>query len=213
MTARFGANRAIFRVPTCSNFTAVLRNTWDTGSLVVLEMEIEPGEEEGQQAPGPADPAQSLGKGGAAQTNSPSATMEVENKASEHDSLVTVRLSEPPSLSLNTALPPSSIPPRSSPAVPDCAPSDAMAETLEEEEDDDSESEIFEPETSASKRGPNLQQELGRLDTGRPDEDDDDVRGAESWSSAGSERVDWERLQQKEDLESKKADNVGSRQS
>lgn len=115
----------------------------------------------------------------------------------DRDSLVTVRLSEPPSLHINTAVSPSALPARKS-SFPDYTygPSDAMAETLEE--DDDSDSEVFEPDTSA-KRRPNLQDELA----GDADDDgDDDPR-----SSSDSERVDWDRLQKTEDMELK-AQNV-----
>jgi len=127
---------------------------------------------------------------------------DTDSKASDHDSLVTVRLSEPPSLHLNTAVPPSTILTRKSP-VPDHARSDATVEMLDEEDDDDdSESDIFEPETAA-KRKPNLLQELGQAGTASANEDGEGRKRRDSCSSSGSERVDWEELQKKEDLESK----------
>jgi hypothetical protein len=156
-----------------------------------------------QQAPASADPTPSLSNSVPKQTNSPPIATEMDNKASDHDSLVTVRLSEPPSLHLNTAVPTSVLPSRK---TPDYFSSNAAAETVEEEDDeeeDDSDSEIFEPDTSAAKRGPNLQQELGQVGTGSSDEDEDDAHRRDSCSSSGSEKVDWEALQKKEDQESK----------
>jgi hypothetical protein len=78
-----------------------------------------------------------------------------------------------------------------------------MTETLEEDEDDDSESEIFEPETSASKRRPNLLQELGQAGRDYANEDGEPRKRRDSCSSSGSENVDWDELQKKEDLASK----------
>jgi hypothetical protein len=158
-----------------------------------------------------ADPAQPPQRDGAPRTtNSPpiaaaaAAAAEPDRRTGDHDSLVTVRLSEPPSLHLNTAVPPSTILTRKSP-LPDR--SDAMGETLEEEEDedddddDDSDSEAFVP---ATKRRPNLLQELGQAGPdGAGNGGGEDRRRRDSSSSTGSERVDWEELQKKEDLESK----------
>lgn len=152
-----------------------------------------------QQAPASADLTPLPNSGISKQTNAPPIATEMDNMASDHDSLVTVRLSEPPSLHLNTAVPQSAFPTRKS---PDYFPSNAVAETVVEEEDD-SDSEIFEPDTSASKRGPNLQQELGQAGSGSSDEGQDDAYRRDSSSSAGSEKVNWEALQKKEDLESK----------
>lgn len=143
------------------------------------------------------------------QANSLPTTTTTDSKGSEHDSLVTVRLSEPPSLHLNTAVPPNTLPIRKSPTA-DHGRSDSIAETLEEDEDDDSESDIFEPETSAAKRKPNLLQELGQAGADSSGEEGEGRQRRGSWSSSGSERVDWEELQKKEDLECKGqgSDNV-----
>jgi hypothetical protein len=135
-------------------------------------------------------------------TNSPPAATETD-KGSEHDSLVTVRLSEPPSLHVNTAVPPSTILTRKTP-VPGQVPNNTMPETLpaDDDDDDDSDSEIFEPDTSASRRRPNLLQELGRASP-NTDEEGEGRKNRDSCSSSGSDRVDWEELQKKEELESK----------
>jgi hypothetical protein len=160
-----------------------------------------------QQARAPPDPTPSLNESAPAPANLPPATADTDSKASGHDSLVTVRLSEPPSLHLNTTVPPSTILARKSP-IPNHGTSNAMAETLDEEDDDDdddddSESEIFEPETKASKRRPNLLQELGQAGSESTDEEGGRTKRRDSCSSSGSERVDWEELQKKEELELK----------
>ncbi|AEO60666.1 hypothetical protein MYCTH_2310128 [Thermothelomyces thermophilus ATCC 42464] len=143
-------------------------------------------------------------------TNSPPTTSETSSETSTHDSLVTVRLSEPPSLHLVTGAPPSTIPAKTSPLT-NYESSDAQAETPGED-DDDSESEIFEPENSASKRRPNLLQELGRANAESTDDGGGENNRPGSSSSVGSERVDWEELQKKEELELKEqgSNNVRS---
>ncbi|KAK4647104.1 uncharacterized protein QC761_122560 [Podospora bellae-mahoneyi] len=134
-------------------------------------------------------------------TTSEPIPLEMQEKARDHDSLVTVRLSEPPSLTVNTAVPPSTIPPR---YEAEYAPSKTMAETLNEEDDDDddSESEIFEPDTR-KKKGPSLQDELGEAEDGRSDDVANDSR-----SSSGSDAVDWDKLQATEDMEARNKQNA-----
>lgn len=134
-------------------------------------------------------------------TTSEPIPLEMQEKARDHDSLVTVRLSEPPSLTVNTAVPPSTIPPRYD---AEYAPSKTMAETLNEEDDDDddSESEIFEPDTR-KKKGPSLQDELGEAEEGRSDDVANDSR-----SSSGSDAVDWDKLQATEDMEARNKQNA-----
>lgn len=156
---------------------------------------------EGRATP---EPVSSRREGAPGPTNSPPAATETDSKGSEHDSLVTVRLSEPPSLHLNTAVPPSTIPTRKTP-LPGQEPNNPLAETLgnDDDDDDDSESEIFEPDTSASRRRPNLLQELGRASPANTDEEGEGRKSRDSCSSSGSDRVDWEELQKKEELESK----------
>ncbi|KAL2196851.1 rab-GTPase-TBC domain-containing protein [Corynascus similis CBS 632.67] len=166
---------------------------------------MEPDRDGGETRPTRAsqDATSSPGEGVPGPVNSPPTAAEASSKASDHDSLVTVRLSEPPSLHLNTAVPPSTIPTRKSP-LPVYDSNDALAETPEEEDDDDSESEIFEPETSASRRRPNLLQELGQANSETTDEEGEENNRPSSSSSSGSERVDWEELQKKEEQELKR---------
>lgn len=134
-------------------------------------------------------------------TDSLPTTSETSSETSTRDSLVTVRLSEPSSPHLTAGAPPSTIPAKSSPLT-NYESSDAQAETPEED-DDDSESEIFEPENSASKRRANLLQELGRANGEGTDDREGGNNRPGSSSSVESERVDWEELQKKEELELK----------
>ena len=155
-----------------------------------------------QQPRASADPTSApLSDGASGHANSPPTTAKTDSKGSDHGSLVTVRLSEPPSLHIHTAVPPSTLPTRKSPTASH-ARNDSIAETSEEDEDDDSESDIFEPETSAAKRRPNLLQELGQAGADSTDEGEGKKRRG-SRSSSDSERVDWEELEKKEDLECK----------
>jgi hypothetical protein len=159
---------------------------------------------DGRDTPQPrasADPTSALSDGASGQANSPPTTAKTDSKGSDHGSLVTVRLSEPPSLHIHTAVPPSTLPTRKSPTASH-ARNDSIAETSEDDDDDDSESDIFEPETSAAKRRPNLLQELGQVGANSTDEDEGKRRRG-SRSSSDSERVDWEELEKKEDLECK----------
>ncbi|KAK4235276.1 rab-GTPase-TBC domain-containing protein [Achaetomium macrosporum] len=159
---------------------------------------------ETQRGPASVDSTPTSSNSALGRANFPPIVRETSNKAAEHDSLVTVRLSEPPSLHLNTAVPPSAILTRASPMPPDYPPRDGMDETIEDEEDDDSSgSEIFEPEPSASKRRPNLLQELGQAGADNTDDDREGRKSRDSGSSSGWERIDWEGLQEKEDQESK----------
>jgi hypothetical protein len=165
---------------------------------------------DGRDTPQPrasADPTSALSDGASGQANSPPTPTKTDSKGSDHGSLVTVRLSEPPSLHIHTAVPPSTLPTRKSPTASH-ARNDSIAETSEgeddddDDDDDDSESDIFEPETSAAKRRPNLLQELGQVGANSTDEDEGKRRRG-SRSSSDSERVDWEELEKKEDLECK----------
>lgn len=166
-----------------------------------------------QQTPATADPTRALTDDASGRTDSPPiARAAVSSKVSEHDSLVTVRLSEPPTLHVNTTVPPSTIYARKSP-LPELEPTtDATAEAAEEggedDDDEDSDSDIFEPET---KRRPNLLQELGQAGADSTDDDGGPRRRRDSSSSSGSERVDWEGLQKKEDLASKEQDSQNVR--
>ncbi|KAK3997389.1 rab GTPase-activating protein 1-like protein [Cladorrhinum sp. PSN332] len=140
------------------------------------------------------------GDEGPGRTNSmPMASEMPDQVTRDHDSLVTVRLSEPPpSLTVNTSVPPHILPSRYNTTV--STPSRTMANTVEEDEDDDdSDSEIFEPETRA-KKGGNLKDELSEA------ADRNSSDGSDSRSSSGSEAVDWDKLQEKEDFASRNKD-------
>lgn len=126
-------------------------------------------------------------------------TADVEKRAVDHDSLVTVRLSEPPSLSVNTSIPPNLLPSRKTLYGIDYTPTDVMAESLEEEQSDTG----VEPETPASIGGTNLQEELEQSAPNDDGGDEDDPEIAEGRRSSDSEAVNWEQLQKTEDMESK----------
>jgi hypothetical protein len=142
------------------------------------------------------------------QPTSSTMTADVEKRAVEHDSLVTVRLSEPPSLSVNTSIPPNLLPSRKTLYGIDYTPTDVMAESLEEEEQGEA---GVEPETPASIDGTTLQEELEQSAPNDDDVNEGDAERAEGRRSSDSEAVDWEQLQQTEDMESKdqSSDNVG----
>jgi len=113
-----------------------------------------------------------------------------------HDSMVTVRLSEPPVLTVNTNVGPNSMAPAKPQPGHGYKPSDAMAEAVQEEEtshDGDGDGDV----TFA-------RQHEGRTDG---DQSPDDVATPVSESD---DEVDWEELQKTEDQESKdqQSDNV-----
>lgn len=156
--------------------------------------------------------------GSPALSNSSPVAADKEKRSFEHDSLVTVRLSEPPSLLINTAIPPNPLPSRKTVYGIDYTPTGTIAEDLEEESDatvSESESESeSETQTQASGvgLGLSLQEELeeeteetNSQQTGVMDLQDSNGRTSED--SEDSEPVDWDTLQKKEDLESKDQDS------
>lgn len=132
------------------------------------------------------------------QTNMQTEETEVETPKMAHDSMVTVRLSEPPSLTLDTKL-----------SATEAILPDSGDEITDESSDSDSEQTIDEDDRvrksrvaiSRSDTGRSLQDELGQLDTS----------GHESDSSGDIEEVNWEQLEKTEDEQTKddEADNVG----
>jgi len=124
-----------------------------------------------------------------------------ETRAIDHDSLVTVRLSEPPVLSVNTSI---GTPTGKSPFGHGYTPSDAMAETVPEEDDGTA----GEPDAT-SQRGKSLQDELQDIDGGSVQENDDTAI-EDGENDSDDEQVDWDSLQESEDKESKdqESDNV-----
>ncbi|KAK1836952.1 rab GTPase-activating protein 1-like protein [Podospora conica] len=147
-------------------------------------------------------------------SSSPVAADKKEKTSFEHDSLVTVRLSEPPSLLINTAIPPNPLPSRKTVYGIDYTPTGTIPEDSEEEVDateSDSESDT-QTEASGVGLGLSLQEELEEdaeagtsiQETGVMDLEDSKARTSED--SEDPEPVDWDTLQKKEDLESKDQD-------
>jgi hypothetical protein len=134
----------------------------------------------------------------------PTAKTEVEKRAMDHDSLVTVRLSEPPSLTINTAIPPNLLPSRKTVYGIEYTPTEIMTESVEEEPSSDQEKD---PDTPALNHGASLQDELEHLSSEGEEGENGDF---EERTSSESETVDWEQLQKTEDMESKDqgSDNV-----
>jgi len=140
-----------------------------------------------------------------------------------HDSLVTVRLSEPPDLHVNTNIEPIDLPSRESLCENDYTPSDAMTESAEEEHDgvgrwqgeEETDVEIQSPTTGLVDHPHSLHDELGEPDS--PDDsdsihstlDDTDITQQDSNDTSGisqprtSEETNWDQLQEIEDQESK----------
>ncbi|KAK0627503.1 rab-GTPase-TBC domain-containing protein [Immersiella caudata] len=129
-----------------------------------------------------------------AEKEKPTATTEVEKRAMDHDSLVTVRLSEPPSLTINTAIPPNLLPSRKTVYGIEYTPTEIMTGSVEEEPSSDQEKD---PGTPALNQGTSLQEELEQSSS-EGEEEENDGR-----TSPESETVDWEQLQKTEDMESK----------
>ncbi|KAL1837106.1 hypothetical protein VTJ49DRAFT_4286 [Mycothermus thermophilus] len=152
-----------------------------------MEPDRDGGGEDGRRTPTNSMPQPTQDNDATPKTNGSST-----NEARTRDSLVTVRLSESPTLQIDTSVPPSTIPARKSP-MPEPVPNESTGETSDDD-DDDSESEIFEPET---RRRPNLLQELGKAGI----DGDNGRKRRDSCSSSGSENIDWDALQKKEDLE------------
>ncbi|KAK1752123.1 rab GTPase-activating protein 1-like protein [Echria macrotheca] len=152
----------------------------------------------------------SLSDGTTAQTTPSPVATEPRKRVIDHDSLVTVRLSEPPTLHVNTSIPPSSLPSRRTVYGIEYTPSETMAESLQEEDGSDTD---MEPETPALERRPTLEDELRENDSDTEEEEEgEDERSSEKRPSSESDRVNWEQLQKTEDMEAKEqnSDNVSS---
>ncbi|KAK0744159.1 rab-GTPase-TBC domain-containing protein [Schizothecium vesticola] len=172
---------------------------------------------ESESASSKSEPSSPTSGGSPALSNSSPVAADKEKRSFEHDSLVTVRLSEPPSLLINTAIPPNPLPSRKTLYGIDYTPTGTIAEDAEEEpeatESEESESES-DTQTLASDvgLGLSLQEELDEepeetstQETGVMDLQDSNERTSED--SQDSEPVDWDTLQKKEDLESKEQDS------
>ncbi|KAI0135996.1 rab-GTPase-TBC domain-containing protein [Hypoxylon sp. NC0597] len=130
----------------------------------------------------------------------------------EHDSMVTVRLSEPPSLSVNTDLPANALPFRKSVWGHECTPTSATAPTaisaagmvvLKEEEVAMEEKVEVEIKTS-SDPPKTLLQELRNTTTTIPEEQTDDN---DPMDESDTEEVNWDQLQKTEDEQVKDQDD------
>ncbi|KAK0637205.1 rab-GTPase-TBC domain-containing protein [Bombardia bombarda] len=143
-------------------------------------------------------------------SNSSPVATEFDKSVMGHDSLVTVRLSEPPSLHINTTVSSNPLPSRKSLYGIGHTPSSAVAETAKEEEDSNSEgsSEVVTP---VSERGQSLQEELEQTRDDDTAMEIEEVNAqADARFSSGSEVVNWDQLQEKEDEESKDQDSDNS---
>jgi hypothetical protein len=130
---------------------------------------------------------------------------EVEKRAMDHDSLVTVRLSEPPSLHINTSIPPSLLPSRKTVYGIEYTPTDVMTESVEEEgSGTDLGGEL---ETPTSGQSLNLQDELEQSGSTGDAEDAGAEQAVEERTSSDSETVDWDQLQKTEEMESQDQDS------
>jgi len=144
------------------------------------------------------------------QSGMSSTPTEMPKRAFGHDSLVTVRLSEPPSLHINTSIPLNPLPSRRTVYGIDYTPTQVMTKKLEEEEEDGDMDK--EPGAPAPMLGPNLQEELEQSDLDSEEGEQDGSESPIERSSSESDKVDWEQLQKTEDMESKDqdADNVSA---
>ncbi|KAK3319307.1 rab-GTPase-TBC domain-containing protein [Apodospora peruviana] len=160
-----------------------------------------------QHAQKPSESTSVSSDGASGRTNSSPVATDGRKRAMDHDSLVTVRLSEPRSLHVNTTVPSAALPSRKSIYGPDDTPTeDAITESGEDDEDRGSED--SEAGTPASEQGKSLQQELEQMDDEEDEEgEEDDADNSPTRSSARSEDVNWDQLQKTEDQESKDQDS------
>lgn len=142
----------------------------------------------------------------------------------DHDSLVTVRLSEPPYLHVNTNIAPNILPSRKSLHENDYTRSDAMADAVNRDQDGDEslrkqeEPEVIlrSPTTIVGDHSRTLQDELGEDDESPDDTesihsilDDADITQQDSNDTSvtshprTSEETNWDQLQEIENQESK----------
>ncbi|KAI1766248.1 rab-GTPase-TBC domain-containing protein [Hypoxylon sp. FL1150] len=139
----------------------------------------------------------------------------------EHDSMVTVRLSEPPSLLVNTDLPPNTLPFRRSIWGHECTPTSATAPVPPTKEDEvatatdrvEPEAEVeLEVELKSPASTEPSKNSLGELeDTTTNNEKrtdgDGDGDGDDSMDESDTEEVNWDQLQKTEDEQVKDQDD------
>ncbi|KAK7756855.1 hypothetical protein SLS62_001300 [Diatrype stigma] len=133
-----------------------------------------------------------------------------ERKIPGHDSMVTVRLSEPPPLSVNTNLPSNALPSRRSIFGPECTPTTASTEAtpVRESEPVAGLDGCVSPRSNEEAEGTSLADELGSSISSPDDQSDspqDESCAADS--DTEDEDVNWEKLQRTEDEEVKDQDD------
>ncbi|KAI1341571.1 rab-GTPase-TBC domain-containing protein [Xylariaceae sp. FL0016] len=122
-----------------------------------------------------------------------------------HDSMVTVRLSEPPSLSVNTDLPVPAVPSRRSIFGPECTPTSATTPSVKEE--GPMAEKIVEPKSPvATPKTKSIQEPEDSVDLDEPKEEPQEDDTVDE-SDTDTEEVDWEQLQKTEDEEVKDQDD------
>ena len=159
----------------------------------------------GSTAPPTTEPAAAK----AVSVASPKSPLENESTIfAGHDSMVTVRLSEPPSLSVCTDLPPSTLPLRKSIFGPTYTPTGTVAATIRENETA-SEEEVQQSDNESDSVGADSIEDAAETAADDPtkmsesDEavpEDDDAEDSET-------EVDWDKLQQTEDEEAQDGDD------
>ncbi|KAI1098042.1 rab-GTPase-TBC domain-containing protein [Jackrogersella minutella] len=130
----------------------------------------------------------------------------------EHDSMVTVRLSEPPSLSVNTDLPPNTLPFRKSIWGHECTPMSATAPTVTGvglgKEEEVTTGEKVEGEMKTPSDSPkNLLQELQNTTTTSEGEEEQGSDENDPMDESDTEEPDWDQLQKTEDEQVKDQDD------
>lgn len=152
----------------------------------------------------PVDTAPSLADSSA--LKSPKSPVEKEERRMpEHDSMVTVRLSEPPSLSVNTDLPLNPLPFRKSIWGHECTPTSATAPSvppvMEVEEGDMEDVQVHDLKSPTSPKSP-LKDIQATTTIQEEKEIEDDLM-----EDSDTEEVNWDQLQKTEDEEVKDQDD------
>ncbi|KXJ95247.1 rab-GTPase-TBC domain-domain-containing protein [Microdochium bolleyi] len=141
----------------------------------------------------------------------PKITYDLDKKP--HDSMVTVRLSEPPSLHVNTDLPPNTLPTRRSIFGPECTPTSAVAPASSESQlqtpaTETSEAMVDTDKTTDTSNTDNESVKNEPVEDALPESENEVLQDSpvEYDSDSDPEDVDWEQLQRTEDEQSKAKD-------
>ncbi|KAI3320045.1 hypothetical protein HD806DRAFT_525032 [Xylariaceae sp. AK1471] len=127
----------------------------------------------------------------------------VDTRIPGHDSMVTVRLSEPPSLSVNTDLPAAVMPLRRSIFGPQCTPTSTTT-FCEKEENAEVIGDDVEPETDIET--PTVVQDELDSSNGSANQEEG-TQGQDTMEDSDTEEVNWERLQKTENEQVKDPDD------